>query len=73
MKVFTIGPAFYGIYTGYPIIRGYGGYTGPAIKPVIQRHLSEVARSVDIPICAVGGISSWQDVVEYIMLGASSV
>ncbi|MEW6622770.1 MAG: 4Fe-4S binding protein [Bacillota bacterium] len=61
------------IETGRPRLRGYGGYTGPAIKPIIQRHLSEVAREVDIPICAIGGISSWKEAVEYIMLGASAV
>ena len=35
--------------------------------------LAETAQSVDIPISAVGGVSSWRDVVEYIMLGATTV
>jgi dihydropyrimidine dehydrogenase (NAD+) subunit PreA len=61
------------IDTGKPLLRGYGGYTGPAIKPVIMRHLSEVARSVDIPISAIGGVMSYKDIVEYIMLGATTV
>ena len=61
------------IETGKPYLRAYGGYTGPAIKPVIMRHLTEVARNVDIPISACGGVSSFNDVVEYIMLGASNV
>jgi dihydropyrimidine dehydrogenase (NAD+) subunit PreA len=61
------------IETGVPYLRAYGGYTGPAIKPVIMRHVSEVARAVDVPIAAVGGVSSWRDVVEYVMLGASCV
>jgi len=61
------------IETQKPFLRGYGGYTGPAIKPVIMRHLSEVAKAVDIPICAVGGVMSFREVVEYIMLGASAV
>ena len=61
------------IETGKPYLRGYGGYTGPAIKPVIMRHLSEVAKNVDIPISAVGGVTSFHEVVEYIMLGASTV
>ncbi len=61
------------IDTGKPYLCGYGGYTGPAIKPVIMRHLSEVARNVDIPISAVGGVNSYREVIEYIMLGATTV
>ena len=61
------------IKTGKPKLAAYGGYSGPAIKPITQRHVSEVARAVDTPIMAVGGISSWEDVVEYMMLGASAV
>jgi len=61
------------IATGLPRLAAYGGYSGPAIKPITQRHVSEVARTVKIPISACGGISTWEDVVEYIMLGASTV
>lgn len=61
------------IETGKPFLGGYGGYSGPAIKPIVQRHISELAREINLPICAVGGISSWRDIVEYIMLGASTV
>ncbi|GAI92512.1 unnamed protein product, partial [marine sediment metagenome] len=61
------------IETGKPYLPAYGGYTGPAIKPIIQRFVSEVARAVDIPISAVGGVCSWEDIVEYIMLGATTV
>lgn len=61
------------IETGEPYLRGYGGYTGPAIKPVIMRHLTEVARQVDLPISAVGGVMSFHEIVEYIMLGATTV
>ena len=61
------------IKTGRPRLAAYGGYSGVAIKPITQRHVSEVARAVDVPIQAVGGISTWEDVVEYIMLGASAV
>ena len=61
------------IETGLPLLRGYGGYTGPAIKPIIMRHLSEVARAVDIPISAIGGVTSYKEIIEYIMLGATTV
>ena len=61
------------IKTGKPRLAAYGGYSGPAIRPITMRHVSEVARAVKIPIQAVGGVSTWEDVVEYIMLGASAV
>ena len=61
------------IETGKPLLRGFGGYSGPAIRPITMALLAEVARSVDVPLSAVGGVSKWQDVVEYIMLGATTV
>lgn len=61
------------IETGKPYLRGYGGYTGPAIRPIIMRQVSEVARAVDIPISACGGVNSYREVIEYIMLGATTV
>ena len=61
------------IETGKPYLPAYGGYTGPAIKPILHRFVSEVSRAVDIPISAVGGIRTWEDIVEFIMLGASTV
>jgi dihydropyrimidine dehydrogenase (NAD+) subunit PreA len=61
------------IYTGKPYLPSYGGYSGPAIKPISQRHVSEVTRAVSVPVIAVGGISRWEDIVEYVMLGASAV
>ena len=61
------------IKTGLPHLPAYGGYSGPAIKPITQRHVSEVAKAVKIPISACGGITTWEDVIEYIMLGATTV
>ena len=61
------------ITTGLPKLPAYGGYSGPAIKPIAQRHVSEVAKAVKIPISACGGVTTWEDVVEYVMLGATTV
>lgn len=61
------------IYTGQPKLRAFGGYSGPAIRPIVQRLVIEVGQACDLPISAIGGISSWQDAVEYIMLGATTV
>jgi dihydropyrimidine dehydrogenase (NAD+) subunit PreA len=51
----------------------YGGYSGPAIKPIAQRHVSEVTKTVKTPISAWCGISTWEDIVEYFMIGATTV
>ncbi len=61
------------IETGKPYLRGFGGYTGPAIHPIIMRQVAEVAKAVDIPISACGGVNSYREVVEFIMLGATTV
>ena len=61
------------IETGKPYQGTLGGYSGLAIKPLIQAKVIECAQASKIPIVAVGGINSWKDVVEYIMLGASAV
>ncbi len=61
------------IWTGKPILGAFGGYTGPAIKPIVQRLVIETAQACRLPISAVGGVTTWEDVVEYIMLGATTV
>ena len=50
-----------------------GGLSGPAIKPIALRMCWEVSRSVDIPIIGIGGITSVDDVLEYLSVGASAV
>lgn len=61
------------IETGMPKQRACAGYTGPAIRPIVMRHVCEVAKNVDIPISAVGGVTGYQEILEYIMLGATTV
>ena len=51
----------------------FGGYSGPAIKPIALKCVAEIAQKVDIPISAVGGISNWQDAVEFLLAGAQNV
>ncbi len=50
-----------------------GGLSGPAIKPVALRIVHQVARAVDVPIIGVGGISSIDDVMEFLVTGASAI
>ncbi|QDT80461.1 Dihydroorotate dehydrogenase B (NAD(+)), catalytic subunit [Gimesia maris] len=57
-----------------PILGGiFGGLSGPAIKPVALRVVCQVARAVDVPIIGVGGIANIDDVMEFIVAGASAV
>ena len=50
-----------------------GGLSGPAIKPVAIRMVYEVSEAVDIPIIGMGGISTAEDVIEFLLAGASAV
>jgi len=50
-----------------------GGLSGPAIKPLALRIVHQVARAVRIPIVGVGGIQSIDDVIEFLVTGASAV
>ncbi len=50
-----------------------GGLSGPAIKPVALRCVWQVCRAVSVPVIGVGGISSAEDVLEFILCGAHAV
>ncbi|HET9742264.1 MAG TPA: NAD-dependent dihydropyrimidine dehydrogenase subunit PreA [Terriglobales bacterium] len=61
-----------------PNVGGYGshgGYCGPAVKPIALHMVSSVAKhpKVGIPISGIGGIGNWQDAVEFMLLGSTSV
>ncbi len=51
----------------------YGGLSGPALKPVALRVVYEVAQQVKIPIVAIGGVGSLDDVLDFLLAGACSV
>jgi dihydroorotate dehydrogenase (NAD+) catalytic subunit len=50
-----------------------GGLSGPAIKPIALRMVWQVARAVKVPVVGIGGISCWQDAVEFLIAGATAV
>src|SRR5580692_7260688 len=57
---------------------GHGGYAGPAVKPIALNMLSALGtdakvRSSGKPISGMGGISTWQDAAEFLLLGAASL
>jgi len=52
---------------------GYGGLSGPAIKPVGLACVHKIHQAVDIPLIGIGGITSADDVLEYVLAGAAAV
>jgi dihydroorotate dehydrogenase (NAD+) catalytic subunit len=50
-----------------------GGLSGPAIKPIALRTVFQVAQAVKVPLVGIGGIASVDDVMEFLVAGASAV
>ena len=62
------------IETGHPILENkIGGLSGSSLKPIGVRCVYELKKNIGIPIIGCGGIFSHEDVVEYLMAGASAV
>ncbi|NIA09021.1 MAG: dihydroorotate dehydrogenase [Nitrospiraceae bacterium] len=55
------------------LARIFGGLSGPAIKPIALRMVWQVVRSVDIPVIGIGGISSPEDALEFLIAGARAI
>jgi dihydroorotate dehydrogenase (NAD+) catalytic subunit len=52
---------------------GFGGLSGPAIKPIALRMVYQAAQAVKIPVVGIGGIATGEDVAEFLICGASAV
>lgn len=66
LETLTPQPNVYGHTT-------FGGMSGPAVKPIGLRAVAQIAKAVELPIIATGGISCWQDAAEYLAVGATAV
>jgi dihydropyrimidine dehydrogenase (NAD+) subunit PreA len=54
----------------------FGGYCGPAVKPIALKMLTTIAQNEltkKVPVSGIGGVSTWKDAVEFMLLGASNV
>lgn len=52
---------------------GFGGLSGPAIKPIALRMTYEASKAVKIPVIGLGGIATGEDAAEFLIAGASAV
>ncbi len=55
------------------VAAGFGGLSGPAIKPLTLRLVYQISQEVSLPVIGCGGISTGRDVLEYLLAGASAV
>jgi dihydroorotate dehydrogenase (NAD+) catalytic subunit len=62
------------VETQRPILSNkFGGLSGTPIKPIALRCIYEISSKYDIPIIGCGGISTWEDAVEFILAGSSAI
>ncbi len=62
--------------TPLPAVGGvstYGGYSGPGIKPIALRCVAQIAKATGLPVSGLGGLTTWQDSVEFMAVGATTV
>lgn len=51
----------------------YAGFSGPAVKPMALRMVHQVCKACKVPVVGLGGITNWEDAIEFIMAGATGV
>ena len=62
------------VETQRPILRNkFGGLSGTPIKPIALRCVYEISSKYDIPVIGCGGISTWEDAIEFFLAGASAI
>ena len=62
------------VETQRPILSNkFGGLSGTPIKPIALRCVYEISSKYDVPIIGCGGISTWEDAVEFILAGSSAI
>jgi dihydropyrimidine dehydrogenase (NAD+) subunit PreA len=62
--------------TPLPAVGGvstYGGYSGPGIKPIALRCVAQIAKATGLPVSGLGGLTTWQDAVEFMAVGSTTV
>ncbi|HLP45420.1 MAG TPA: NAD-dependent dihydropyrimidine dehydrogenase subunit PreA [Candidatus Deferrimicrobium sp.] len=63
-------------YEPWPTVKGFstfGGYSGPGIKPISLKCVAQIVTTSNLPVSGMGGIETWHDAVEFMLLGCSTV
>jgi dihydroorotate dehydrogenase (NAD+) catalytic subunit len=71
----SLGPGLIlDIETCRPVLsHGAGGVSGPALHPIAVRCVRDICRAVDVPVVAVGGVTTGRDAIEMLLVGATAV
>ena len=71
----SLGPGLIlDVETCRPVLaHGTGGVSGPAMRPIAVRCVRDICQAVDVPVVAVGGVTTGRDAVEMILVGATAV
>jgi len=71
----SLGPGLIlDIETARPVLsHGPGGVSGPAVRPIAVRCVQTICQAVDVPVVAVGGVTTGRDLIEMILVGATAV
>ena len=71
----SLGPGLIlDVETSRPVLaHGTGGVSGPAIRPIAVRCVHAICQAVDLPVLAVGGVTTGRDAVEMLLVGATAV
>ncbi|MDY6874639.1 MAG: dihydroorotate dehydrogenase [Chloroflexota bacterium] len=71
----SLGPGLIlDVDTRHPVLsHETGGVSGPAIRPIAVRCVRDLCRAVDVPVVAMGGVTTGRDVVEMLLVGATAV
>jgi dihydropyrimidine dehydrogenase (NAD+) subunit PreA len=59
-----------------PTVNGkstFGGMSGPAMKPIAMRCVAQLCQATNVPVSGIGGITTWRDAVEFLLIGANNV
>jgi dihydropyrimidine dehydrogenase (NAD+) subunit PreA len=62
--------------TPLPTVGGvstYGGYSGPGVKPIALRCVAQMAKATGLPVSGLGGLSTWEDALQFMAVGAGTV
>jgi len=76
--ILTVANTYLGLAVDWrsrrPVLGGVtGGLSGPAVKPLTLRAVWQVSQAVEVPVIGVGGVTTVEDVMDYLVVGASAV